>query len=79
MLHIARIGVVSYGMYVYHTFVNHIFHAVLPGGSTALAFVCSAVGTYAAAELSYRWFEKRFLDLKKRYTSPCASTDLGTR
>jgi peptidoglycan/LPS O-acetylase OafA/YrhL len=67
---IRRIGIVSYGIYLYHLMVMHF---VLSGLSQAgilngvTAFMVTAIATWAVAELSYRFFERRFLDLKKRY------------
>jgi peptidoglycan/LPS O-acetylase OafA/YrhL len=65
-----RIGVVSYGMYLYHLLVMHF---VLKGLSMIdlslgfVAFVGTAVATWGLAELSYRFFESRILALKARY------------
>lgn len=67
-----RIGVVSYGIYLYHLLVMHF---VLEGLSVAgvmfgfTAFLCTALATWAVAEMSYRFFESRFLTLKARYGS----------
>jgi peptidoglycan/LPS O-acetylase OafA/YrhL len=67
-----RIGVVSYGMYLYHL---RVMHFVLKGLSAVgtingfAAFLGSALATWVVAELSYRFFESRFLVLKKRYGS----------
>jgi peptidoglycan/LPS O-acetylase OafA/YrhL len=70
-----RIGVVSYGIYLYHLLVMHF---VLKGLGVAgvthgfTAFVGTALATWAVAELSYRFFETRFLALKARYGSETA-------
>jgi peptidoglycan/LPS O-acetylase OafA/YrhL len=67
-----RIGVVSYGIYLYHLLVMHF---VLKGLSVAgvmqgfFAFIGTVLATWAVAELSYRFFESRFLALKARYGS----------
>jgi peptidoglycan/LPS O-acetylase OafA/YrhL len=74
-----RIGVVSYGIYLYHQLVMHF---VLRGSNTSgvslinlqqsqgfTAFVITVFATWAVAELSYRFFESRFLTLKSRYGS----------
>jgi peptidoglycan/LPS O-acetylase OafA/YrhL len=67
---IRRIGVVSYGIYLYHLVVMHF---VLMGLSAAglasgfATFVGTTLGTWAVAELSYRLFEVRFLALKARF------------
>jgi peptidoglycan/LPS O-acetylase OafA/YrhL len=74
-----RIGVVSYGIYLYHLLVMHF---VLKGLSVAgvtqgfFAFVGTILGTWAVAELSYRLFESRFLALKARYRSQNAVATL---
>ncbi|MBL8830342.1 MAG: acyltransferase [Planctomycetaceae bacterium] len=64
-----RIGVVSYGMYLYHPFVLHVTHAItarlgvdMPG----LTFVLCTLGTYFVSEVSYRYYETAFLQLKDR-------------
>jgi len=65
-----RIGVVSYGIYLYHLIIAHF---VTPRtehmGSYAHAagFAGVAVLTWIAAELSYRVLESRFLRLKTRF------------
>jgi peptidoglycan/LPS O-acetylase OafA/YrhL len=63
-----RIGIVSYGIYLYHLLVMHFALKGLsaPGFAT---FVGTALGTWVAAEVSYRFFEVRFLALKARYGS----------
>jgi peptidoglycan/LPS O-acetylase OafA/YrhL len=67
-----RIGVVSYGMYLYHLLVMHFVLKGLNAAGTIngfTAFVGTALATWAVAELSYRFFESPFLALKKRYGS----------
>lgn len=68
---IARIGAVSYGMYLFHLFVRHGALTVMSSagldGIHGLDFILTAAGTYAVAELSYRFYEKRFLALKERF------------
>jgi peptidoglycan/LPS O-acetylase OafA/YrhL len=67
-----RIGVVSYGIYLYHLLVMHF---VLKGLNVVgvmkglTAFAGTVLATWAVAELSYRSFESRFLALKDRYRS----------
>jgi peptidoglycan/LPS O-acetylase OafA/YrhL len=69
---VKRLGVVSYGVYLYHLVVMHF---VLKGLSVTgasqgvMAFVVTLLGTWALAELSYRFFESRFLALKARFGS----------
>jgi peptidoglycan/LPS O-acetylase OafA/YrhL len=74
---IRRIGVVSYGMYLYHLLVMHFVARGLsltedPRGLAK--FVATAASTWAVAELSYRFFEARFLALKTRYAPLSAIT-----
>jgi peptidoglycan/LPS O-acetylase OafA/YrhL len=67
---IRRIGVVSYGIYLYHLLVMHF---IVKGLSAAglisgfATFTGTALGSWAVAELSYRFFEERFLSLKARF------------
>jgi peptidoglycan/LPS O-acetylase OafA/YrhL len=69
---VRRIGVVSYGIYLYHLLVMHFVlkgagaAGLLPGFAT---FVITVFATWAVAELSYRFFESHFLALKVRYRS----------
>lgn len=64
---VARIGVVSYGVYLFHPFGRHAAEAALHAASLevplALFAACLAL-TVAAAEISYRWYETPFLRLK---------------
>ncbi len=63
---VRRIGVVSYGMYIYHTFAVHVASALL-GKATGLPFVLflfSVMLTVLIAELSFRLYETPFLRLK---------------
>lgn len=76
---VKRLGAVSYGMYLYHLLVMHVATKLLHVGMPALAgnaggpggvvaalalFAMTTVMTWAAAELSYRFFEARFLRMK---------------
>lgn len=67
----ARIGAVSYGVYLYHLFAMHAVGRVGDafGGieSNALRFAGTLAITVAVAEISYRAFESRFLRLKARF------------
>lgn len=68
-----RIGVISYGMYMMHMLCFHV-------GDTAAGLVGApawigrlTVGvllTVAVAELSFRFFESRFLAIKQRFAPP---------
>lgn len=71
----ARIGVVSYGIYLLHLFPIDAVNAVqrkLGVDVYGLAFVGGLLLTWAAAELSFRFFEMPFLKLKKRFASGVA-------
>jgi peptidoglycan/LPS O-acetylase OafA/YrhL len=68
-----RIGVISYGMYLYHEFAAHAARVALVkafGSERAapmgLFFVLTLLLTIVAAELSYRFYETPFLKLKDR-------------
>ncbi|HTP28458.1 MAG TPA: acyltransferase [Anaeromyxobacteraceae bacterium] len=83
------LGKYSYGLYVYHHFFSYYFvrHGVEFAlarviGSHTLAVAAQAIGGVAAsmtiAWLSYEWFEKHFLRLKRFWSSAKAkeATDL---
>ena len=64
---IRRIGVISYGMYLYHEFAAHIVRAALPIDKVHPSFPMFLV-TYAltviVSDLSYRYYETPFLNFK---------------
>jgi peptidoglycan/LPS O-acetylase OafA/YrhL len=65
-----RIGVVSYGIYLYHLLVMHLVDKGL--GHFGLAskwihFVVLSLAAWAVAEISYRLYEMRFLAMKARF------------
>lgn len=62
-----RIGVVSYGIYLYHMMVRHGVAkgmAVADLSSQWVFFVGTTLATWLVAEMSFRLFEQRFLALK---------------
>lgn len=64
-----RIGMVSYGIYLYHGFALYIAYWGLHYCNISLLlpfFVTSALGAWILAEISYRLLESRFLALKTR-------------
>jgi peptidoglycan/LPS O-acetylase OafA/YrhL len=68
---LVRLGVVSYGLYVYHEFFLNRFNQILPSTHRwgfvlwwLLALSCTVITALA----SYRWLESPFLRLKKRFT-----------
>jgi peptidoglycan/LPS O-acetylase OafA/YrhL len=76
---VVQIGVVSYGMYLLHplvynglTLIEPVF-GVIPGRREPLGFVTTMLLTTAAATISYRYYEFRFLRLKDKF---CRSTVL---
>lgn len=67
---IVRLGVVSYGLYVYHELFLNIFNRILPsthGLNFFVWWVVSLVCTIITALASYRWLERPFLKLKERF------------
>jgi peptidoglycan/LPS O-acetylase OafA/YrhL len=68
---LARIGVLSYGLYLLHHFGNSIVEKGLQRlGFESMPFVPFVGGfcvSYVLAELSYRFFETPFLKLKERF------------
>jgi peptidoglycan/LPS O-acetylase OafA/YrhL len=66
---VRRIGVISYGMYLYHEFAAHAARSVLGGDRAAPPlsfFLLTLALTVVVAELSYRFYESPFLRLKDR-------------
>ena len=66
---VRRIGVISYGMYLYHMFAAHVARWIVGPESSAPPFTFFLVTltlTVAAAELSFRFYETPFLRLKDR-------------
>ncbi|MCC7205614.1 MAG: acyltransferase, partial [Phycisphaeraceae bacterium] len=69
---VVRIGVVSYGMYLYHMFARHGAEVLLgrAGIESQLAlFPVTLALTYLVSELSYRTLEAFFLNLKSRFSA----------
>lgn len=69
---IRRIGTVSYGIYIYHLLVywpiaNLFNHLGIR--SSVLFFIADTVCTWCVAELSYRFYELKFLSVKGRFVS----------
>lgn len=66
-----RLGMVSYGAYLYHMFVLHVAMKVadrLGGINPRFYFPLIVLGTYAVAEVSYSVLEAPLLRLKERLT-----------
>jgi peptidoglycan/LPS O-acetylase OafA/YrhL len=77
---LARIGIVSYGIYVYHVFIIdalvHLHIKLHP----ALLFLVAALLTTMVAELSFRYFEQPLLRLRARFRDrPGRLAEVGQR
>lgn len=71
-----RIGVVSYGIYLYHLLTMHFVVKALDAAGVPLGhsvFVANTFASWAVAEISYRLFEVRFLELKARLAPKAAA------
>lgn len=76
---LVRIGQISYGMYLWHIIMVSVSAAVLSRLGVALSdqtveqsllmFPLTLVLTYIIAELSFRFFETPFLNLKSRWST----------
>jgi peptidoglycan/LPS O-acetylase OafA/YrhL len=71
------VGRVSYGMYLVHFQVIDLLAAGFPslaGGTLPLSYpllgLASVAGTFGVAAVLYRFYERRFLRLKDRFTPP---------
>lgn len=66
---ISKLGVYTYGLYLYHTIVINLFLQVLKNWSYSYKMFVIGVGslllTIIMSSLSYHFFEKQFLKLKK--------------
>ena len=73
---LARIGIVSYGIYLFHLPITGFLSGPLSRLANGLMhdtllFLAAVAATWGAAELSFRFFEQPILKLKKRYeTTP---------
>jgi peptidoglycan/LPS O-acetylase OafA/YrhL len=55
---IARIGELSYGLYLLHPLVLYVLGPALSGFGTAMGYVCFVLATAGLAELSSRFYEQ---------------------
>lgn len=69
---VAHIGQVSYGMYLMHMLVFHavkrLFDPLIGQEHAWLWFPATVVATTFVATISFRYYESRFLQLKKRFS-----------
>jgi peptidoglycan/LPS O-acetylase OafA/YrhL len=78
---IRRVGVISYGMYLYHEFVAHIARLVVGPEQSAppfTFFLLTLALTIVVAELSFRFYETPFLRLKDRLGGHASSRQKAT-
>ena len=70
---IARLGVISYGMYLLHVIVMAVINLALPWWAeqeeSLLGFAIVLITTVGAAELSFKYFEKPILSQKTRFAN----------
>ena len=75
----ARIGVLSYGIYLYHLIAADVVTRVLaklPFTMPMLALAGNIVLSVVIAELSYRFYERHWLALKERFQgTPVRTTE----
>lgn len=67
---VRRIGAISYGMYLFHMFARHLSEFLLVRSPVRVPgdlFVLCLVLTFVISELSFRYYERPFLLLKKRF------------
>jgi peptidoglycan/LPS O-acetylase OafA/YrhL len=69
---IRRLGVLSYGMYLWHMFALAVPLRLVEGGrlSSLLLFPLTLALTVALAEVSFRFYETPFLRLRARFRAP---------
>jgi peptidoglycan/LPS O-acetylase OafA/YrhL len=76
---LARIGAISYGVYVYHTLIIDLLYKGSHGRMAGPAlFVVASVLSILTAEISFRFYESRFLNLRERF-QPKATPVTQTR
>jgi len=82
------LGTISYGIYVYHPFIDpavrglgNLLHVAVPfpedGG--ALRFACVSLGAILMASISWRFYERPLNDLKSRFSYTGAGAEAGAR
>jgi peptidoglycan/LPS O-acetylase OafA/YrhL len=69
---LVRLGALSYGVYLFHMTCRHWATKGLGRfgvDSPAALFVATLIGTWIVAELSFRFYEARFLKMKDRFAA----------
>ena len=64
---VSWLGVISYGIYLLHLPVNLFVDFVLPDLSQVVRLLTITAFTVLAADLSYRFFERPFLQMKEKF------------
>ena len=72
------LGRISYGMYLFQQLTMRIAQG-LPGHFVPFELLAGFALTIAVASLSYRLYERPFLELKKRYHAPARAAARGAR
>ncbi|MCA8887784.1 MAG: acyltransferase [Parvularculaceae bacterium] len=75
---ISFVGAISYGMYLYHMFGLHIASVILQKigvDASVMKFFLGCAITIVASAASYFFYEKRFLDLRRKFRSAQTISD----
>jgi peptidoglycan/LPS O-acetylase OafA/YrhL len=70
---VKRIGAISYGMYMFHMFARHGAEFLLVQSPVRFfgdLFILCLFFTVVISELSFRYYETPFLQIKKRFETP---------
>ncbi len=64
---LVRIGKISYGLYILHWPIFLVIEEIMPSTGWLLRSSMALIFTIICSEVSFRWFESRFLGLKQNY------------